>query len=188
MSNLDLNITDRIATPIIRKKGIDPKARGTELHGRVLIEMFDGITGKKTDEVRHDNFFTDALDSILNKCPWGCDRVELGGGTIRGTDYQTNRIFETLLGGIMLFPDSLGNDPSDLYPNFASNLPTAYASMMAYETADRKQGSFNSVESGAVNNGYKYVYDWSTSNGNGPIAAVALSHKYCYNHFNNGIR
>lgn len=169
-----------------RTTGIDTRAKNIGLHGSVIIQFRDPITGKVTDEEKHDNFFTDALDSILNGCPWGLDKVTLNGGGIRGSEYATDCICDTLLGGILVFPESLGTDTDGLYPPFDTNYPTAYASKRAYNLTDTKQGLFNNVESQRLSNGYRYVYDWGTSYGTGRISAVALSHQYAFKYFNDG--
>ena len=171
-----------------RTQGIDFKANNSHLEGRATLILTDAKSGKVVERVEHKNFFTNALDSVLNGCPWGLDKVELLGGNVAYNvgGYRFGDLYDTLLGGVLLFPDDLGNGLDDYYPPFDSNYPTAYASNAAYTLDDPKQGSFNKVLSGVVGNGYKYVYDWSTSNGNGTIAALALSHKNCYKYFNDG--
>lgn len=170
-----------------KNKGIDFKANDTGLHGSVTIQFGDPTTGKVLDEVRHDNFFTDALKSILNQCPFGLDKVTMKYAEVASTDgyYKLYDMYEWLLGGIMLFPDSLGDSVSELYAPF-TNYPTALASVESYDHRSSKQGNWNSTESAALSNGYRYVYDWNTSQGNGAIAAVALSHRRCYEYFNDG--
>lgn len=167
-----------------RTKGIDLKAKNPGLHGSVCIQFRDPITGKVTDEEKHDNFFTDALNSIFNECPWAMDRMVASSGVFAGdTEYKS--IYERFLGGILLFPQSLGDSVSDLYAPF-TNSPTGIGSMQPRTITDLRQGNFNTAESDKLSNGYRYVYDWATSYGNGNIAAVALSHEYCYDYFTNG--
>lgn len=175
-----------------RTNGIDTRAKGSHLKGSAILTLRDGVTGKIVEEVKHDNFFTSALDSALNGCPWGLDKVNLwnvgnsnGAGSSDG-DTRFGNLYESLLGGIMLFPNSLGNGTDDYYPDFDTNYPTAYASGNTYVVEDSKQGTFTKNLSGIVGNGYKYVYDWSTGNGNGFIESVCLSHKNCYKYFNDG--
>lgn len=173
-----------------RTKGIDLKAKNPGLHGSVCIQFRDPTTGKVIDEEKHDNFFTDALKSVLNGCPFGLDKISLCGNGVNASDgnIRYGSMFEYLLGGIMLFPQSLGSDATELYAPF-TNYPTAMASMQAFTARSNKQGTFNSVESSPLlNGGYRYVYDWNTSQGSGDIAAVALSHRYCYEYFNDGAR
>lgn len=171
-----------------RTKGIDFKAKNSSLHGSVVIQFRDPTTGKVTDEEKHDNFFTDALKSVLNGCPFGLNNKCLMGGDAYSSDNisKFGSMYEWLLGGILLFPQSLGSDATELYAPF-TNYPTALASMESYTHRSNRQGNFNSAESSPLSNGgYRYVYDWSTSQGVGNIASVALSHRRCYEYFNDG--
>lgn len=173
-----------------KAQGIDLKAKNTALHGNVKLQFRDGVTDKIVDEVEHKNFFTSALNQMFNQCPWGLNNTSLmGKGAIADTNTPTSlgNIYDIPLGGIMLFPQSLGEDVDDIFPNWETNQPVAYASRAEYTVSNSKQGTFNGVESAMLSNGYRYVYDWSTSNGNGQIASVALSHKNCYNYFEDGI-
>lgn len=52
---------------------------------------------------------------------------------------------------------------------------TAQAGDDAYTGTYTKRGSFNSSESGAITGGRKFVWDWLTNQGNGPIASVCLT-------------
>jgi len=184
---------------IIKKpNGIDVKAKDSELHGSVIIQFGDPITGKVLDEEKHDNFFTKALSDIYNRCPWGLNNNMFMGRGIEGSGYDATAanqkngcicdIYNSLLGGVTLYPESLGLTDTDYFADWSDNVPTAYATMNEYTVADPKQGSYNGVESGILTNpnGFRYVYDWATSNGNGDIAAVALTHRNAQNYFGNG--
>ena len=171
-----------------RTKGIDFNAKNSSLHGSVVLQFRDPTTGKVTDEERHENFFTDALKSVLNGCPFGLNNRGLMCTDVNSSDGVTayGSMYEWLLGGILLFPQSLGSDATELYAPF-TNYPTAIASMESYTHRSNRQGNFNSAESAALSNGgYRYVYDWGTSQGTGNIAAIALSHRRCYEYFNDG--
>lgn len=171
-----------------KTNGIDLGAKNSALRGNVTIQLKDDTTGKILEEIEHKNFFTKALDSALNGCPFGLDSYSK---TSRGVaaypdtnDYRMMPINDILLGGIMCFPNSLGDSLDDYYPSFAGNYPTAYASKKSYQITDSKQGSFDGVSSGVISNGYRFVYSWASNAGNGRIGAVALSHRDCYTYFN----
>ena len=66
------------------------------------------------------------------------------------------------------------NDPSAMMIAGDSNI-TAQAGNNAYEGTNTKRGSFNSTESGEITNGYRFVWDWLTSQGNGVIESVCLT-------------
>lgn len=53
---------------------------------------------------------------------------------------------------------------------------TAQAGNDSYTgSGNLKRGSFNTVESGAIAGGFRFVWDWNTSQGNGAIASVCLT-------------
>lgn len=164
-----------------RTKGIDTRAKGSGIHGKLLIQMRDPLTKKIKEEIRHENFLTQALSSLYNSCPNGLNS-KLRSNATNSIPYQVPP-YKTALGGILVFPNSLGDSVSDYYPSLASNYPTAYASMINNDQADPKQGLFDEYGSQLLDNGYVYLYTWSSLHGNGPIAAVALSHANCYKYF-----
>lgn len=182
-----------------RTQGIDLKAKNSHFHGSVTIQFRDPITNKVLDEEKHDNFFTKAIDDILNKCPWGLNNnMLMGRGIQLIANYDSSAanqkngcicdIYKSLMGGVILFPGTLGDTDSDYFSDWSDNNPTAYATMGEYTVSDPKQGTYNGIESGELQNpnGFRYVYDWATSNGNGTIGAVALTHINAQNYFNNG--
>jgi len=65
------------------------------------------------------------------------------------------------------------NDPSLMMITGNANV-VAQCSNDAYSGDNLKRGSYNTNESGIITNGYRHVFDWSTSQGNGTIASVCL--------------
>ena len=57
----------------------------------------------------------------------------------------------------------------------SDNLPVAYASNNVNSSANTARGSMNQTESKALENGYRFVWEFTPSQGNGTIAAVALT-------------
>lgn len=154
--------------------------------GHVRIDLCDPITGKVLERSEGDNFFTNAISSVYNGCPYGMDsRVTNPNNIVPASQMP---LYDTSLAGVILWPNSLGEGENDFFPNLDTDYPTGYASKEAYVVSDPKQGSFNAVESGPLPNnaGYKYVYDFAPSQANGQIACVSLSHKNCYKYFNDG--
>ena len=66
------------------------------------------------------------------------------------------------------------NASQNIFPSSAV-LPVAYASNDVNATADTARGSMNLTESKALDDGYKFVWEFTPSQGNGTIAAVALT-------------
>lgn len=170
-----------------KTQGIDTRAKGSILRGKATITLKDATTGRITEQVEHKNFFTSALDSAFNGCPFGLDSYGKSAVAINSypntNDYRMTPITDILLGGVMCFPESLGDSLDDYYPSLADNPPTAYASKASYQITDSKQGTFDGVASGDLANGYRFVYNWGSSGGNGRISSVALSHRDCYMYY-----
>ena len=154
------------------------------LRGHVRIDLCDPVTGKVKERAEGENLFTNALNSLYNGCPYGMDsRVTNPNNIVPAAQMP---LYNTSLGGLILWPNSLGTGLNDYYPKLDTDYPTGYASIESYTVDDPKQGSFNAVESGPLSGGsvgYKYVYDFAPSQGNGQIATVSLSHKNCYKYF-----
>ena len=174
-----------------RTNGIDIKAKSGALVGHVELKLLDDTTGKVIEKIEKKNFFTKALDSALNDCPFGLNSIMKMGQGVNydsNTEYKIKNIYQSILGGVILFPSSLGDSVDDYFPSFASNYPTAYASQASYQLDDPRQGQFDGVSSGKITGGYRFVYAWGSSGGNGTISAIALSHVDCFRYFNDPIQ
>ena len=165
-----------------RTKGIDPKARSGALKGICEIIFKDELTGKVTDKEVKENMLTNGLTSLYNGCPYALDKPMISGGNFSPITKQVP-VNDWGLGGIMLFPQALGNSSDLLYPDYFSNPPTGFASKAAYVQEDARQGAYDGNQSRVVQNGWLNVYNWGSSFGNGTIASVALSHQNCYKFF-----
>ena len=144
------------------------------LKGRMTIELADQDTGE-TEVVTEENMITEAVNNILGLNPMGIfynatgeyDNAILWNGNLLP-------ICPNLIGGILLFSKALEEDAEHLYEN-SDNLPVAYASNDVNGTANPARGSLNLTESMALENGYKFVWEFTPSQGNGTIAAAALT-------------
>ena len=143
------------------------------LKGKTTIELTDVHTGEK-ETVVEENMITNALSHIFN------DNIE-------GMLWYVNTygqiwkdvmipICPNTLGGILLFSNELEEDAENLYAP-SGNPCVGYASNDVNSTADTFRGSLNLTESGKIEGGYKFVWDFTTSQANGTISAVALTHK-----------
>lgn len=66
------------------------------------------------------------------------------------------------------------NDPELMMIAGNANI-TAQASNDAYSGSNQKRGTFNTTESGNIENGYRFIWDWATNQGNGDIASACLT-------------
>lgn len=141
------------------------------LKGYTKIELTNVETGE-IQVVEQENMVTNAVTDLINaKYAYFTDTKY--GDTMNNTMYP---LAEKAFGGILLFEEPLAEEEDEcILPAPAANPLTGYADNQANNTTDTKRGSRNLTESGPVQNGYKYVYDFSTSQGNGTISALALT-------------
>jgi hypothetical protein len=134
------------------------------LKGKAKITLLDRATGKIVHSEEHTNTITPSLAKIF-------------GSDIAGTlNYaKLTPVISKLLGGVCLFNGTLDNTKVFL-PKASDATLTAHAGRNAYASAeaDPKRG-LPGGNSGPVNNGYRWVWEWTTT-GNGTITDVVLTH------------
>lgn len=132
--------------------------------GRTKIELFDAKTGKRQKVVESSNLVTNALNHLINFDVMGNNNL----------DAYVFPIAAKALGGIMLFDGDIAEDANNIY------FPT---SVHLVGHADRSngttplRGSFNSLESGVTEDGYRSVWDFGTSQANGNIKSICLTNQ-----------
>ena len=82
-----------------------------------------------------------------------------------------------LIGGVLLYQNELEEDANKYYAP-ADNPLIGYSSNDVNTTTNPLRGSMNQTESKQLNNGYKFVFDFSTSQGNGTISSLGLTSKW----------
>ena len=142
------------------------------LKGRAVIELKNVKTGE-VQRVEKENLVTNAVTEILRTNPVGV--------FYRNTDEMTAfrwdqflPICPKLIGGILLFPEQLTVQVTNIYAS-SPNYPMAYASNTVNGGTDMQRGSMNQTESRRLDNGYQFVWDFNENQGNGEIAALALT-------------
>ena len=147
------------------------KMQVPKFHGHVRLEL-RGC--RETEVIEHDNHMTAALENILSN---------------NGYYLNTGKIMEELcptttvaFGGIVLTDKEIPEDAVTLPGGIEATACGAFNVANADEALT--QGSYNQKESVADWPSKKmiYVYDWTTNQGNGVIAAAALTHRdmgYC---------
>ena len=133
------------------------------LKGKVQIELHNHKTGLR-DRIEQENLVTDAVGMFANAV--GC-------ANLLPNDHVTP-ITEKALGGIYLFDDLLTESTSNVF--FPDNAKLIASAGQGTDTAESNRGSFNSLESGEIANGYMSVWDFSTSQANGLIKSLARTH------------
>ena len=138
-----------------------------KLKGHAVIELTDVNTGE-VERVEHDNLITNGAGELLSSFS------ELYNWSQTNTSLLP--IEARLLCGIYLFDNALTESASNTQlPDIADAKLTGYAGNATSDGNDNKRGDFNSAESEALVNGYKFVWDFGTDDANGTIASLALT-------------
>lgn len=141
--------------------------------GKTRIELTDVNTGEV--EVHEDeNMVTNVLSDFFSHNIEGMlFYISTYGSDMNGNMFP---ICKNAIGGILLFADPINEDANAYYAPSA-NPCTGYASNDVNATANVMRGSMNLTETTELSNGYKFVWDFATSQANGTISCVALTHK-----------
>ena len=143
------------------------------IKGTTKIQLFDAETGELTDEIVKENMVTNAVPNILNPAL----QMVLGDnvGLMNFLNY-CSPIGKTLFGGILIFSEPLEENVDNIIPSVKDrNNIVGYAGQFSSVTGNNMKGSYNSNESTELENGFTHVWDFSTDQANGDIAAVALT-------------
>lgn len=144
-----------------------------KLKGTATIELTD-VNTQEVETYVEENMVTNAVNNILGLNPMAVFYCEEEYNTgIVWTD-NLMPICPNMIGGILLFSKALEEDADNIYVQ-SDNLPVAYASNDVNSTANTARGSLNQTESKTLDNGYKFVWEFTASQGNGTIAALALT-------------
>lgn len=144
------------------------------LKGHMVMELTN-VTTRETETVAQENMVTNALNNILGLNPMGVFYKASGEFDEMVTwNDSLLPICPNLVGGILLFSKALEEDEDSLYVK-SDNLPVAYASNNVNGTVNAARGSLNLMESQKLDHGYKFVWEFTAGQGNGTIAAVALT-------------
>ena len=143
------------------------------LKGTTRIELTDVNTGE-VEVIEKHNLVTNAIPDLLQLNP---DGYLFDGSYKLSNDLLP--ICPNAIGGILLYGEPLEENPAKYYAP-ESNPLIGYSSNNVNETADPMRGSMNLNESGILdgNKGYRFVFDFSTSQANGTIASLGLTSKY----------
>lgn len=144
------------------------------LKGKTIIELKDTVTGRE-ERFEDENMVTKAISDFFSH------NIEGTLFNVNGSPNDMNGNMIPLskngIGGVLLFAGPLPEDENAYYAPSA-NLCTGYASNDVNSSANVMRGSLNLTESQELDDGYKFVWDFATSQANGTISAVALTHKW----------
>lgn len=136
------------------------------LKGTTTIELTDVKSGQ-VRKITHENMVTNCVNDMLKNAGF-----RPASATFQAYDLGNN-IAESLFGGIFLWKNRLNENAGD-YIIPADNECVGYGCELANNTENNMMGSYNTSESGALENGYRHVWDFTTNQANGEISAVSL--------------
>lgn len=137
------------------------------LKGHTRIELTDVHTGKKEVVEKH-NLITNNLKRYFEKMS-----VFYG---LKEGKYRMCPLYKKGMGAIVLLRDPITEDASSFHiPYSSADVLTGCAHNAVNTGTDEKIGSRNLSESMKLDNGYKLVWDFGTSQANGTISAVGLT-------------
>ena len=145
------------------------------IHGHTKIELTNQTTGE-VEVVEKDNLITNAVAQIFTSFNGGANlRTANANGEYTGWELP-----ESLYGGLLLYDRALGSDPDTVFAPPEARLVGTGVPRMSNTGNGVLRGSYNKIESNIdVKNGVvTFVYDFATSQANGVIASVCLTHRY----------
>lgn len=156
------------------------------LKGKTTIELTNVKTGE-TEKYEDENLVTNAISDIMTYNPFlyklrnngTTSTVDSVGVGITSLASTLTPIVGNLIGGIALFEDTLLEAP-DVYFAPESNTIIGYSDNIVNTNDNPKRGSMNQTETKQYtdengNKAQRFVFDFSTSQGNGKISSVGLT-------------
>ena len=139
------------------------------LKGTTTIELTDVHTGKKQTFTDH-NMITNALHNLYQPTFGHLSSESALRGYIPA--------YATLLGGLLLFDSPIPEDANKVYAPAGATLTGCARYNTVNTSTGLVLGSYNTTESGynSTDRKMKFVYDFNTSQGNGTIASICLTH------------
>ncbi|SDY12967.1 hypothetical protein [Eubacterium barkeri] len=143
------------------------------LKGKTTIQLFDATTGEEVQKIEDENMVTDAVSSLCNNAS------KYFVQNVFGAEYEFDFVpivgkpIDSMFSGLMLFDESISENKNTYFA--PSNTTLIGKAKKLTNTTDRFTGVLNEVESVTLDNGKKYVWDFSTNKANGQIKCVCLT-------------
>lgn len=140
------------------------------IKGKTIIELTDVNTGE-VERHEDNNMVTNALNKIFETL-WHMKAGE--------TIYSSlSPFYEVLLGGLLLFDNTIEEHEDTLFAPANAGLVGCGVCNEVNGTVGTVRGNFNKTESeiDLIHRSVKYVYDFTTAQGNGTIACACLTSK-----------
>ena len=136
------------------------------IKGKSVIELYNPNTRIK-QRYEDENIVTNAFKYLFGQNYFAQ----------ANTDFMDKflPLYKNGIGGIILFDSQIEENP-DIVIAPSTVGCTGYASTNAYSGPDLSRGGMNVNETELIDNGMKFVWDFATSQANGDIACVSLTH------------
>lgn len=139
-----------------------------KIKGNTQIILSDAKTGKVIKQTNDDNMVTNGVYEFIRS--HGMTIADL----FNNNDIKANPL-TTLLGGVYLFRGSQTEDVDNIKPD-GGNALVANGAYDVSNSQGRTLGNFNASESGWMSDSiFRFVYDWTSAQGNGVISSVSLT-------------
>lgn len=146
------------------------------LKGRATIQLRNAKTGEIEQEVYHENLVTNAPKNIYS-LPYAFRVASSNNNNVASWDaavtHSATNLFESFFGGILLFNKKNTESPDNMLPSSDNDIIGAAGS--GAENSNARCGERNTSESQAIDNGYRFVWDFDTDKANGTINSISLT-------------
>lgn len=138
------------------------------LKGKAIFELTNVDSGEKK-VIKEENMITNILKTFVQQTGVFNYNIFSMQSAIPINDMKLY-----MAGGLMLFENTIEENPNIIYPP-PNNRMIGQASDIPYTGNNLCAGSYNASESGPLENGYKFVWDFTTHQANGQIGCACLT-------------
>lgn len=145
----------------------------SHLKGIATIQLFDAKTGELQQEVKEENMITNAVEECLNLPDYMATGLDLNEDRSKRVVSYRNSIANNFFNGVLIYRDPIEENAEKIMPPF-DNPEIGHAGDVTSAVLDH-QGTYNSTESGNIENGIRRVWDFATDRANGKISCICLT-------------
>lgn len=146
------------------------------MKGKVTIELKD-INTDKVEKIEGNNLVTNAVNRYIGYNQQALIKRQTQSPTTKGIFSVLNfPASESMLGGLLVFENVLTQNVNKMFLG-ANDKIIAVGDRLSHQ--ETYKGSLNTSETGKTANGYKHVWEFNTSQCNGTISALSLTHTQC---------
>lgn len=143
------------------------------LKGVATIQLFDAETGELQQEVKEENMITNVIEEVLNPPDYFSSGLDVNEDRSIRMVNRKNSILNNFFNGILIFEKPIEENVKNVMAPF-DNMEIGHAGDTT-SVEHNHQGSYNTTESGNIENGYRRVWDFGTDRANGTISCVCLT-------------